>query len=119
MQVISHFSYILGLRKPNRPHESGGGLKQDEVIEHLARGFYPAILEDFNSEASEAGRQTFAAWQAELAGRTAKEKHDVPAGNALFYISIKNDFSAFYHPAAFVVCRHRVSSIFRRVFKSA
>ena len=33
----------------------------DEVIERLARGFYPAILECFNSEE---GQRAFAAWQA-------------------------------------------------------
>ena len=57
----------LGLCKLNRPHEPGGGPEQevdlnkkkkvvntslypDEVIERLARCFYPAILECFNSE---------------------------------------------------------------------
>ena len=33
----------------------------DEVIERLARCFYPAILECFNSEE---GQRAFAAWQA-------------------------------------------------------
>ena len=46
----------------------------DEVIERLARCFYPAILECFNSEE---GQRAFAAWQAEQAGLTAKEKQDV------------------------------------------
>ena len=49
----------------------------DEVIERLARCFYPAILECFNNEE---GQQAFAAWQAEQARATAKEKQDVPAG---------------------------------------
>lgn len=49
----------------------------DEVIERLARCFYPAILECFNSEE---GQRAFAAWQAEQARPTAKEKQDVPAG---------------------------------------
>ncbi len=49
----------------------------DEVIERLARCFYPAILECFNSEE---GQRAFAAWQAEQAGLTAKEKQDVPNG---------------------------------------
>ena len=49
----------------------------DEVIEHLARCFYPAILECFNSEE---GQRAFAAWQAEQARPIAKEKQDVPAG---------------------------------------
>ena len=49
----------------------------DEVIEHLARCFYPAILECFNSEE---GQLAFAAWQAEQARSTGKEKQDVPTG---------------------------------------
>ena len=84
----------LGLCKPNHPHEPGGGPEQevclnkkkkvvntsmypDEVIERLARCFYPAILECFNSEE---GQRAFAAWQEEQARLTAKEKQDVPAG---------------------------------------
>ena len=84
----------LGLCKPNHPLEPGGGPEQevdlnkkkkvvntsiypDEVIERLARCFYPAILECFNSEE---GQRAFAAWQAEQAGLTAKEKQDVPNG---------------------------------------
>ena len=49
----------------------------DEAIEHLARCFYPAILEYYNSEE---GQLAFAAWQAEQSGHSAKEKQDVPAG---------------------------------------
>ena len=49
----------------------------DEVIERLARCFYPAILECFNSEE---GQRAFAAWQAEQARPIAKEKQDVSAG---------------------------------------
>ena len=49
----------------------------DEVIERLARCFYPAILECFNSEE---GQRAFAAWQADQAGLTNKEKQDAPAG---------------------------------------
>ena len=49
----------------------------DEVIERLARCFYPAILECFNSEE---GQRAFAAWQAEQARPIAKEKQDVPNG---------------------------------------
>ena len=49
----------------------------DEVIERLARCFYPAILECFNSEE---GQRAFAAWQAEQARSTGKEKQDVPTG---------------------------------------
>ena len=49
----------------------------DEVIERLARCFYPAILECFNSEE---GQRSFAAWQEEQARLTGKEKQDAPAG---------------------------------------
>ena len=84
----------LGLCQSNHPHEPGGGPEQevylnkkkkvvntsmypDEVIERLARCFYPAILECFNSKE---GQRAFAAWQAEQARLTGKEKQDVPAG---------------------------------------
>ena len=49
----------------------------DEAIERLARCFYPAILEYYNSEE---GQLAFAAWQAEQSGHSAKEKQDGPAG---------------------------------------
>lgn len=49
----------------------------DEVIERLARCFYPAILESFNNEEDQ---KAFAAWQAEQARCSAKEKQDVPTG---------------------------------------
>ena len=49
----------------------------DEVIERLARCFYPAILESFNNEEDQ---KAFAAWQAEQARCSAKEKQDVPVG---------------------------------------
>ena len=68
----------------------------DEVIERLARCFYPAILECFNSEE---GQRAFAAWQAEQARPISKEKQDFPKknrtfppGNALLYIRAANDF---------------------------
>ena len=49
----------------------------DEVIERLARCFYPAILESFSNEEDQ---RAFAAWQAEQARCSAKEKQDVPDG---------------------------------------
>ena len=49
----------------------------DEVIERLARCFYPAILESFNNEEDQ---KAFAAWQAEQAHCLAKENQDVPNG---------------------------------------
>ena len=49
----------------------------DEVIYRLARAFYPAILVCWNSEE---GQREFAAWQAEQAHISGKEKQEVPAG---------------------------------------
>ena len=50
----------------------------DEVIDRLARAFYPAILACWNSEE---GQREFAAWQAEQVHHTAsKEKQSVPDG---------------------------------------
>ena len=47
----------------------------DEVIDRLARTFYPAILACWNSEE---GQREFAAWQAEQAHLAGKEKQEVP-----------------------------------------
>ena len=50
----------------------------DEVIDRLARAFYPAILACWNSEE---GQREFAAWQAEQAHHAnKKEIQEVPAG---------------------------------------
>ena len=50
----------------------------DEVIDRLARAFYPAILACWNSEE---GQREFAAWQAEQAHHaTSKEKQSVSDG---------------------------------------
>ena len=49
----------------------------DEVIDRLARAFYPAILACWNSEE---GQREFAAWQAEQAHHTTNEKQEVPVG---------------------------------------
>ena len=49
----------------------------NEAIERLARAFYPAILACWNSEE---GQREFAAWQAEQAHISGKEKQEVPAG---------------------------------------
>ena len=50
----------------------------DEVIDRLARAFYPAILACWNSEE---GQREFAAWQAEQAHHaTSKENQSVPDG---------------------------------------
>ena len=49
----------------------------DEVIDRLARAFYPAILACWNSEEDQ---REFAAWQAEQAHLSGKEKQEVPVG---------------------------------------
>ena len=50
----------------------------DEVIDRLARAFYPAILACWNSAE---GQREFAAWQVEQAHHTtSKEKQSVPDG---------------------------------------
>ena len=50
----------------------------DEVVDRLARAFYPAILACWNSEE---GQREFAAWQAEQAHHApSKEKQSVPDG---------------------------------------
>ena len=50
----------------------------DEVIDRLARAFYPAILACWNSEE---GQREFAVWQAEQAHHIpSKEKQSVPDG---------------------------------------
>ena len=49
----------------------------DDVIDRLARAFYPAILACWNSEE---GQREFAAWQAEQAHNANNEKQEVPAG---------------------------------------
>ena len=53
----------------------------DEVIDRLARAFYPAILACWNSEE---GQREFAAWQVEQAHLAGKEKQEVPAGELPF-----------------------------------
>ena len=49
----------------------------DDVIDRLARVFYPAILACWNSEE---GQREFAAWQAEQAHHANNEKQEVPTG---------------------------------------
>ena len=49
----------------------------DEVIDRLARAFYPAILACWNSEE---GQREFAAWQTEQAHHANNEKQEVPTG---------------------------------------
>ena len=74
----------------------------DEVIDRLARAFYPAILACWNSEE---GQREFAAWQAEQAHHANNEKQEVPAGNSLLYISLSYvDFSGCFLRGAPCFC---------------
>ena len=60
----------------------------DEVIDRLARAFYPAILACWNSEE---GQREFAAWQAEQAHHANNEKQEVPTSR----VSIKQYLQKF------------------------
>ena len=57
----------------------------DEVIDRLARAFYPAILACWNSEE---GQREFATWQAEQAHHANNEKQEVPSGGELPVVHI-------------------------------
>ena len=59
----------------------------DEVIDRLARAFYPAILACWNSEE---GQREFAAWQAEQAHHENNEKQEVPTGELPVDISLSS-----------------------------
>ena len=59
----------------------------DEVIDRLARAFYPAILACWNSEE---GQREFAAWQAEQAHHETTKNRKFPLGNSLLYISLSS-----------------------------
>ena len=73
----------------------------DEVIDRLARAFYPAILACWNSEE---GQREFAAWQAEQAHHApSKEKQSVPDGERpVVHIAVVCSFwqgaSGWAHP---------------------
>ena len=78
----------------------------DEVIDRLARAFYPAILACWNSEE---GQREFAAWQAEQAHHIpSKEKQSVPDGECpVVHIAIVCGFlqgaSGWTHPIFYFV----------------
>ena len=57
----------------------------DEVIDRLARAFYPAILACWNSEE---GQREFAAWQEEQAHIATKEKQEVLDGELLLLLIV-------------------------------
>ena len=72
----------------------------DEVIDRLARAFYPAILACWNSEE---GQREFAAWQAEQAHIATKEKQEAPVGelpvvHIVFVCGLWQDASGWAHP---------------------
>ena len=78
----------------------------DEVIDRLARAFYPAILACWNSEV---GQREFAAWQAEQAHHAnKKEIQEVPAGelpgiHIAIVCGLWRGASGWAHPV-FVLC---------------
>ena len=71
----------------------------DEVIDRLARAFYPAILTCWNSEE---GQREFAAWQAEQAHHIpSKEKQSVPDGERpVVHIAIVCGFNRSFTSSA-------------------
>ena len=83
----------------------------DEVIDRLARAFYPAILACWNSEE---GQREFAAWQAEQAHHTtSKEKQSVPDGERpVVHIAVVCGFSGCVRKAHPVFCFAAKSLIF-------
>ena len=77
----------------------------DEVIDRLARAFYPAILACWNSEE---GQREFAAWQAEQARLTGTEKQEAPVGELpVVHIAVVCGFwqgaSGWTHPVFYFV----------------
>ena len=81
----------------------------DEVIDRLARAFYPAILACWNSEE---GQREFAAWQTEQAHLAGKEKQEVPVGELpAVHIAIVCGFwqgaSGWAHPV-FVISHNAI-----------
>ena len=81
----------------------------DEVIERLARCFYPAILESFNNEEDQ---KAFAAWQAEQTRCLAKENQDVPNGERpALHTGYKRLFSDKAHPSGCVFLLGRPADV--------
>ena len=72
----------------------------DEVIDRLARAFYPAILACWNSEE---GQREFAAWQAEQAHHANNEKQEVPSGGELHAVHI-SIVCGFWQGASYSGC---------------
>ena len=94
----------------------------DEVIDRLARAFYPAILACWNSEE---GQREFAAWQAEQAHHApSNEKKSVPDGERpVVHIAIVCGFwqgaSGRAHPVFVLYKAVRSHLIIQRSFHNA
>ena len=85
----------------------------DDVIDRLARAFYPAILACWNSEE---GQREFAAWQAEQAHISGKEKQEVPAGELpalLIVCGFLQGASGWAHPVFVCAYFFRIRIAFR------
>ena len=65
------------VRLNKKEKSTNTSLYPDEIIDRLARAFYPALLACWNSEE---GQREFAAWQAEQAHHANNEKQKVPTG---------------------------------------
>ena len=78
----------------------------DEVIDRLARAFYPAILACWNSEE---GQREFAAWQAEQAHHANKKEiqevpaEELPGIHIAIVCGLWRGASGWAHPV-FVLC---------------
>ena len=81
----------------------------DEVIDRLARAFYPAILACWNSEE---GQREFAAWQAEQAHHATNEKQEAPIGELpVVHIAIVCGFwqgASFKGAPCFLCCLFQI-----------
>ena len=85
----------------------------DEVIDRLARAFYPAILACWNREE---GQREFAAWQAEQAHHANNEKQEVPDGELpVVHIAVVCGFrqgaSGWAHPVFYYASSFSMRSI--------
>ena len=75
-RIVKHSDLTVLLERAFEPFPED--VYKRQVIDRLARAFYPAILACWNSEE---GQREFAAWQAEQAHHApSKEKQSVPDG---------------------------------------
>ena len=107
-----------GVRLNKKKKSTNTSPYPDEVIDRLARAFFPAILACWNSEE---GQREFAAWQAEQAHHIpSKEKQSVPDGErSVVHIAIVCGFwqgaSGRAHPV-FVLSLHRLFELQHSAF---